>query len=189
MGMDEVSPTDAAERSISHAALWQAFQGKATTLGARVEQFADADAATALLADETEGLMATPALAERFPQLAKQCAGVVWARHGREQAPVREVITFGRCAVAETGSALVCEDNAGRAACFLAERLWLLVPGANHRAAMRLGQCLEKRVVPGERGSHPCGVLLPQTNAPLDVGEEERHRPGGQGRRRMSCRR
>lgn len=110
-------------------ALWQVFQAKATALGARVEQLEDTAAVMKLLANETDGLIGTAALAERFPQEAIRCANVARARVGRERTPAREVITLGRFAVAETGSVLVCEDNAGRAACFLAERLWLLVPG------------------------------------------------------------
>jgi len=42
--------------------------------------------------------------------------------------PAAEVIAAGRFAVAETGSVLVCERSEDRAACLLAERLWLFVP-------------------------------------------------------------
>ncbi|MBV9174176.1 MAG: LUD domain-containing protein [Chloroflexi bacterium] len=39
-----------------------------------------------------------------------------------------EVVSAGRFAVAETGSVALDEPPVDRGACFLAERLWLLVP-------------------------------------------------------------
>lgn len=126
--MDAADLQGTAEMATSRPALWQVFQAKATALGARVEQVEDAPTVAEMLPGETDGLIGTSALAAHFPQIARRCASVARVGYGRERAPAREVITLGRFGVAETGSVLVCEDNAGRAACFLAERLWLLVP-------------------------------------------------------------
>jgi L-lactate dehydrogenase complex protein LldG len=105
----------------TRAALWERFTAKAGALGAVVRRVADQAAAAELIA-RGAAPTATRSLAERFPAVAARCTPAAGAD------PVAaEVVAGGVFAVAESGSVLVCEPNRDRAACFLAERLWLLV--------------------------------------------------------------
>ena len=131
----------AALESAAHtpAALWQAFAARAEALGATVVQAAgEAEAADILAGAASAGeVSATRGLAERFPRAAAACGGpaaaamVASLRRPESGAAIQaapQVAAAALFAIAETGSAALCEDNAGRGACFLAERLWLLVP-------------------------------------------------------------
>lgn len=108
-------------------ALWDRFRGKAEAIGAVVLDAPDAGAAARLLAASGADPVATAALAARFPGVAAR-----WPRAARPSAegPVAsDVVTAAAFAVAETGSLGLVEGGAAdRAACLLAERLWLLVP-------------------------------------------------------------
>ena len=106
-----------------HTALWERFTAKAGALGAVVEHAATEVAAVELVARAAAPPTGTRGLAEQFPRLAAACAPV-----GSPDSPAPEVVAAGLFVVAETGSVAVCEPNEDRAACFLAERLWLLVP-------------------------------------------------------------
>ena len=74
-------------------------------------------------------LRCTKSVAERFPRVASSFAsratnGLGFAKHGQ---PIAEILTVAEFAVAETGSVALDEPAADRGACFLSERLWLLV--------------------------------------------------------------
>jgi L-lactate dehydrogenase complex protein LldG len=100
---------------------WAAFTDRAEALGATVLRAATpADVAT-VLSSAGEYLAVTASLADAYPALA---AG----RARAESGPAPEVAALGRFAVAETGSVGVDEPRADRGACFLADRLWLVVP-------------------------------------------------------------
>ena len=145
---------DAAAR----AALWQTFAAKAEAAGATVERVADDAAAAALVA----GAAATRGLADRFPRSAAACSAAAGARAAAGGSPppppsvqpvhpaqaahqdgaraaAREVAAAARFAVAETGSVALGEANEDRAACFLADRLLLLVPEAEIVATLDAG--------------------------------------------------
>ena len=104
------------------AALWERFAAKAVALGAVVERAVTDAAAAELMASATPTPVGTRGLAQLFPRVAAACAPA-----GSPGSPAPEVVTAGLFAVAETGSAVVCEPNRDRGACLLAERLWLLV--------------------------------------------------------------
>jgi L-lactate dehydrogenase complex protein LldG len=106
----------------SPAALWRSFVAKAEGQGASVRHVADDDAAVALLADVGSGLACTRSVVERFPRVGEHRATTMGAGQ-----PAPDVVAAGILAVAETGSVLLHESRADRGACFLADRLWLLV--------------------------------------------------------------
>jgi L-lactate dehydrogenase complex protein LldG len=98
------------------------FRSKAEAAGAAVHVAPDAEAAAALVAPAAPTAVFTRTLAERFPAVATRCAGPASAGG----AP--DVAAAGLFAVAETGSVAVREASRDdRGACWLAERLWLLV--------------------------------------------------------------
>ena len=106
----------------SCAALWRSFAAKAEALGTSVRLVADEDDASALLANASAGPACTQGVAESFPRVAERCAGKTAAG-----VVAADVVAAGTIAVAETGSVLLHEARADRGACFLADRLWLLV--------------------------------------------------------------
>lgn len=105
--------------------LWDMFRSKAEATGASVQGAASEAAAAELVAASAPAPAGTRTLSERFPRVAERCAAPVTAR-----APASDVAAAAAFAVAETGSVAIVEAHAAdRGACFLAERLWLLVPG------------------------------------------------------------
>ena len=110
----------AVEPSSAPSALWSAFTARAELLGAAVIRTASEETAAGLLADATTEFAMTSSAARRYPRLA------VAASSNHENA--MEVVAPGEFAVAETGSVAVDEPRVDRGLCFLAERLWLLVP-------------------------------------------------------------
>lgn len=106
--------------------LWARFRRKAEEVAATVLAAPDPDAAPLLLLRAGALPLATLALARRYPGLAGR-----WPRVGSPSAAPADVITAAAFAVAETGSLAIVEGSAGdRAACLLAERLWVLVPAS-----------------------------------------------------------
>ncbi len=103
-------------------ALWQRFAAKAIALGAAFERAPDGAGAIRLLAERAPAARATPGLSERFASVAGALEPI------DTDEPAAEVVAFGRFAIAETGSVALGETRDGRRACFLSERLWLLVP-------------------------------------------------------------
>jgi L-lactate dehydrogenase complex protein LldG len=109
--------------SLTGQQLWSVFTAKAELVGAAVLRAANPGAAVAALheAGATE-VVHTASVAQHFPQIAAE-AGSRVERGTR----ARDVLAVGLAAVAETGSVVIDEPDVDRAACFLAERLWLLV--------------------------------------------------------------
>jgi L-lactate dehydrogenase complex protein LldG len=98
------------------------FRAKAEAAGAAVHLAPDAEAAAALLTAAAPTAVFTRTLADRFPAVAARCKGPAAAGG----AP--DVAAAGLFAVAETGSVAVREASRDdRGACWLAERLWLLL--------------------------------------------------------------
>ncbi len=107
----------------SRGDLWKRFESKAEALGAVVRHAASAEDAAELLSQTATGVAFTAGVAERFPGVAERCDVAASREHPRP-----DVVGAAGFAIAETGSVLLQESRADRAACFLAERLWLLVP-------------------------------------------------------------
>ncbi len=105
--------------------LWARFTARAEALGTLVRRATSEEEAAGLLAGAPAEIACTHAVGERFPAVAGRCGGVA----SRER-PAPALVGVAAFAVAETGSVLLEESRADRAACFLAERLWLLVPAA-----------------------------------------------------------
>ena len=103
--------------SVAGEGLWERFRAKAEALGSTVQCAPDWSAAGELIARGTSSPTFTRALAEAFPTVAA----------GDGTAAAADAVARGLFAVAETGSVLVSEDSRDRGACFLAERLWLVV--------------------------------------------------------------
>jgi L-lactate dehydrogenase complex protein LldG len=101
-------------------ALWSAFTARAELLGAAVMRTSSEDAAVRLLREATSSYVCTRSAAARFPQVA--------ASASRSTEGVDNVVAAAEFAVAETGSVALNEPANDRGRCFLAERLWLLVP-------------------------------------------------------------
>jgi len=103
------------------SALWSSFTAKAELLGAAVMRTASEDTAVGLLRETAREFACTTSVARRFPRLAEHATRAT-------DVPATEVVGAGEFAVAETGSVAVDEARGDRGMCFLAERLWLLVP-------------------------------------------------------------
>jgi L-lactate dehydrogenase complex protein LldG len=106
------------------SALWSGFTAKAELLGAAVMRTASEATAVGLLRETANQFTCTASAARRFPRIAEHATATAVDQ------PAREVVAAGEFAVAETGSVAVNEARADRGLCFLAERLWLLVPEA-----------------------------------------------------------
>lgn len=104
------------------SSLWSTFTSKAELVGAQVQCAATPEAAMALLAGAGPSLATTSTLRARFPDVARGCRSVV-----TRDPSATEVVAAAQFAVAETGSVCLNESNVDRGACFLADRLWLLV--------------------------------------------------------------
>jgi L-lactate dehydrogenase complex protein LldG len=100
---------------------WTAFTAKAEVLGVAVVHAASEDAAARVLHESAERVAVTASVANGFPRAAE---GLPRAA----DAPAREVAAAALFGVTETGSVAVNEPRPDRGACFLADRLWLLVP-------------------------------------------------------------
>ncbi|MBV9547881.1 MAG: LUD domain-containing protein [Chloroflexi bacterium] len=95
--------------------------------------------ASELLREAASSYSCTRSVADRFPRVAAAGAALPSAAASansiqRNRAelfgatPAMVIVSAGRFAVAETGSVALDEPPVDRGACFLAERLWLLVP-------------------------------------------------------------
>jgi len=139
--------------------LWTTFTAKAELVGAAVLRAADQQAARHLLADAGNALVATRSLAARFPRVAD---GLPAASAG---AP--EVVAVCEFAVAETGSVALNEPREDRGACFLAERLWLLVPA--DRLVSTLDEAMrELRELVRQGAHHPLLMSGPSRTADIE---------------------
>ena len=125
--------------------LWQRFESKATALSATVERVASVRDVVGLLArdmlspavPEPDGApgntaVCTAGCAAEYPEVAaalRPTAARIAGDAGPEcRTSATEVVGVARFAVAETGSVVLATSNEDRGACFLADRLWLLLP-------------------------------------------------------------
>src|SRR5438309_4076802 len=104
------------------ASLWSTFTAKAELLGAAVMRTSSQETAASLLQEAAPGYVSTASVSARFPLVAKS------ASRPAGDSVAQEVVAAAEFAVAETGSVAVNEPAQDRGRCFLAERLWLLVP-------------------------------------------------------------
>jgi L-lactate dehydrogenase complex protein LldG len=144
--------------------LWSVFTAKAELAGAAVLRAASGTAATTVLHEaQVTALAHTASVAERFPDVAAEAGARV--QRGVEVPP--DVLAVGRGAIAETGSVILDEPDADRAACFLAERLWLLVPSAEIVPTLDEGlQRIRTLIEQGAR--HPQLVTGPSRTADIE---------------------
>jgi L-lactate dehydrogenase complex protein LldG len=105
------------------ASLWEVFDRKSAALSVTVLHAADPASAAHAILDNAPGVVATDPLIDYLPAL--ETRGFAGANR-REDSP-SAVAGVGACAVAETGSVLVCGSNADRALALLADRLCLVV--------------------------------------------------------------
>ncbi len=150
----------AVEASSAPSALWSAFTAKAELLGAAVIRTASEETAAGLLADATTEFACTASAARRFPRLVAAASSSNYQHAG-------EVVAPGEFAVAETGSVAVDEPRADRGLCFLAERLWLLVPEHEIVATLDVAmQRIKDRVANGS--PHPLLMSGPSRTADIE---------------------
>src|SRR5438874_4877118 len=98
---------------------WSAFTARAELLGAAVMRAESDEAAAALLDEAATRYACTRSAQRRFPKVAT---------HASDAETQDNVVAPAEFAVVETGSVCVNEPPDDRGRCFLAERLWLLVP-------------------------------------------------------------
>src|SRR5262249_5882782 len=79
------------------------------------------ETAASLLREAAPNYVCTRSVAQRLPRIARRAAKSALQ-------PEPEVVAAAPFAVSETGSVAVNEPSDDRGRCFLAERLWLLVP-------------------------------------------------------------
>ena len=110
----------AAVEGVIGSPLWSVFTAKAEAVGAAVMRTASQDTAAVLLGEATDTFVCTAKVARRLPVLAARGARAA-------PTPAAEVVALAEFAIAETGSIALDEPAPDRGACFLAERLWLLI--------------------------------------------------------------
>jgi L-lactate dehydrogenase complex protein LldG len=139
--------------------LWTTFTAKAELLGAAVLRAADQQAARHLLAEAGGTHVATASVTRLFPIVAD---GLPLASRG-----AAEVVAAAEFAVAETGSVALDEPREDRGACFLAERLWLLVPA--DRLVSSLDEAMsELRELVRKGAHHPLLMSGPSRTADIE---------------------
>jgi L-lactate dehydrogenase complex protein LldG len=145
----------------SAAALWTSFTAKAKLVGAAVMRTGSQDTGASLLRAAAGDLRFTANVAERFPRAAR---GRSLALAGE---PSAEVVAVGEFGVAETGSIALNEPDADRGACFLSERLWVLVAERDILATLEQGmQRMRDLVLAGAR--HPLLMTGPSRTADIE---------------------
>jgi L-lactate dehydrogenase complex protein LldG len=110
--------------STDQTVLWEQFTRKAQAIGATAHRMQDEQSAAELVLATAPRALFTHRLALQRTIMAERLAGPVSVRE-----PIAaDVVGAAELAIAETGPVLVGEtDDLDRGACFLADRLWLLV--------------------------------------------------------------
>ena len=142
------------------SALWSSFTAKAELLGAAVMRTSSEETAVSLLRETAREFACTASVARRFSQIAE---------HGSRESdgPATEVVAAGEFAVSETGSVAVDEPRSDRGMCFLAERLWLLVPEGEIVPSIDAAMLRMRELV--QRGSpHPLLMSGPSRTADIE---------------------
>jgi len=153
----------------SVTSLWSSFTDKAELVGAAVMRTGSQDSASSLLRVAAGDLRCTARVAERFPRAARSFS----TRPSKQRAvakagePAAEVVAVAEFAVAETGSVVLQEPDADRGACFLAERLWVLVAERDIVASLEHGMHrMRDLVLAGAR--HPLFMTGPSRTADIE---------------------
>jgi L-lactate dehydrogenase complex protein LldG len=135
--------------STDQTLLWEQFTRKAQAIGTTVHRMQNQQAAAELVLATAPRALFTRSLARQCRVMAERLAGPVVARE-----PIAaDVVGAAELAIAETGSVLVGEpDDLDRGACFLADRLWLLV--AAHTIVPTLDLALERIRLLVQAGNH-----------------------------------
>jgi L-lactate dehydrogenase complex protein LldG len=150
----------AAVAGLVGTSLWSVFTAKAELVGAAVMRTTSQVTAAALIRETAGDFACTANVARRFPRLGRRAV-----RPSAE--PSAEVVAAAEYAVAETGSIALDEPAADRAACFLAERLWILVPEREIVPTLDLGlQRMRDLVRAGSR--HPLLMTGPSRTADIE---------------------
>jgi L-lactate dehydrogenase complex protein LldG len=160
----------AAVEGLVGTSLWSVFTAKAELVGAGVMRTTSPDTVAALLREATSDFVCTASVKRRFPKLVRRAprkrakASVLPAE---ATTPAVEVVALGEYAVAETGSIALNEPAADRGACFLAERLWILVAEREIVPTLDLGlQRMRDLVRAGAR--HPLLMTGPSRTADIE---------------------
>ena len=130
--------------AVAAPSLWSAFTARAELLGAAVMRTSSQETAASLLLETAPTYVCTRSAAQRFPRIAQPTR----TAHRSEA----EVVAASPFAVAETGSVALNEPSDDRGRCFLAERLWLLVPEGSLVAT--LDQALQRIAELIRQGAH-----------------------------------
>jgi len=143
------------------AELWSHFTAKAELVGAAVMRTASQDSARSLFRAAAGEVRFTDQVGKRFPRAAEGPR----AEHTGQ--PGAEVVAAAEFAVAETGSVAINEPDADRGACFLSERLWLLVAERDILATLDQGmRRMHELVLAGAR--HPLLMTGPSRTADIE---------------------
>jgi L-lactate dehydrogenase complex protein LldG len=142
------------------ASLWSTFTARAELLGAAVMRTSSQETAASLLRETARTYVCTQSARSRFPRLAAHAANP-------GSTPAAEVATAAEFAVAETGSVAINEPADDRGRCFLAERLWLLVPERSLVASLdealrRIGELIR------QGAHHPLLMSGPSRTADIE---------------------
>src|ERR671933_2618891 len=118
------------------------------------------DTALGLLREMASEFACTTSVAQRFSRIAEHSTRTT-------DGPPTEIVAAGEFAVAETGSVAVDEPRSDRGMCFLAERLWLLVPEGEIVPSIDAAMLRMRELV--QRGSpHPLLMSGPSRTADIE---------------------
>jgi L-lactate dehydrogenase complex protein LldG len=150
-------------------ASWRGFTAKAELVGAVVMRTAEQSTASSLLRVAEAEVACTARVAEQFPETAKAIAAHAAQGRGVAKAgePAPEVVAVAEFAVAETGSIALNEPAVDRGACFLSERLWVLVREQDIVATLEEGMQRMHTLV-GAGARHPLLMTGPSRTADIE---------------------
>jgi L-lactate dehydrogenase complex protein LldG len=150
----------AVDASAHATTLWSTFTAKAELLGAAVMRTSSQRTAVSLIREAATSYACTASVSQRYPAVAEGAAAT--------PDPIAvDVVAPGEFAVAETGSVALNEPADDRARCFLAERLWLLVPEGS--LVTTLDDALERIGELIKRGAtHPLLMSGPSRTADIE---------------------
>jgi L-lactate dehydrogenase complex protein LldG len=148
-------------------ASWSGFTAKAELVGAVVMRTAARSAATTLLRVAEAEVACTASVREKFPQAARALAARAAKGVAKVGEPAAEVVAVAEFAVAETGSIALNEPAADRGACFLSERLWVLVREQDIVATLDEGMERMHTLV-GAGARHPLLMTGPSRTADIE---------------------
>ncbi len=147
----------------SASSVWSRFTAKAELVGAVVMRTGSQATAPSLFRVATGEVRHTASVGARFPGLASSLG----SQPIGSGEPSAEVVAVAEFAVAETGSVALHEPAVDRGACFLSERLWVLVSERDIVASLAEGmQRIRDLVRAGAR--HPLLMTGPSRTADIE---------------------